>query len=508
MKFRYAILSAVSTKKQAEGTSLADQISICRRLTEKGWVETDGPYIVKGQNRTQYLNLRDAEEEITAIHEMLEGAKERTYDVLVVYDHDRLRDLLSLVYASLSDYGVQLFSVSAQNTPVPPEEYDPYENDSNELMIGISSIRSKAEIARMRRKYRLGMRDRIRVYGLPAQIPFGYRRPLTESHNRKAVPEQIPSICAHLVEIKEMYLRGHSTTELIEYLNQNNVNPPRGTVWYHNTVRDILKNPFYAGIVQFEKSKVKKDRRNKRKSRDRNIAAEKIITGPGKHIPLWDHPTHLAILAEVARRSRSTKGRANNQFTSLIECGECNAPMWRQGNGPRLASGRWIWRCSIERSQHPGITHDDLLDKVARALQTTLPKYLQPRETQSPRIDPPSASRALIADLTDQRTRIEDLFQLGKISMESYDRRVADIDQKIKTAKESSSAAETRAAQRSHVIKLLMSKLSHQVQHIPHWLTHANPSEVNLVLHALLKKIVLHGSQIELIFEDKNDETT
>ena len=298
-KFRYAILSAVSTKKQAEGTSLENQIEICRRMNERGWVETDGPFIVRGQNRTQYLNLRDAEEEIPAIRELLENAKERTYDVLVVYDHDRLRDLLSLVYASLSDYGVQLFSVSAQNTPVPPDQYDPYENDSNELMIGISSIRSKAEIARMRRKYRTGMRDRILIHGLPVQIPFGYRRPLTESHNRKAIPEQIPAICHHLIHIKDLYLTGRSTTQLIEYLQEHNVNPPKGKTWYPNTVRDILKNPFYAGKVQFEKSKVIKDRRNKHRSRDRHIAPEKIITAQGKHIPLWDEPTHLAILAKI-----------------------------------------------------------------------------------------------------------------------------------------------------------------------------------------------------------------
>jgi len=61
MNFRYAILSAVSSKKQAEGTSLDDQVSICRRLSEQGWVETDGPFIVRGQNRTQYINLRAGE---------------------------------------------------------------------------------------------------------------------------------------------------------------------------------------------------------------------------------------------------------------------------------------------------------------------------------------------------------------------------------------------------------------------------------------------------------------
>lgn len=502
MKFRFAILSAVSSKKQAEGTSLENQIEICRRMSERGWVETDGPFIVRGQNRTQYLNLRDAEEEIPAIRELLENAKERTYDVLVVYDHDRLRDLLSLVYASLSDYGVQLFSVSAQNTPVPPEEYDPYDNDSNELMIGISSIRSKAEIARMRRKYRTGMRDRITVYGLPVQIPFGYRRPITETHNRKAVPEPIPSIATHLIEIKDMYLRGRSTTELIEYLIENQVTPPKGSVWYSNTVRDILKNPFYAGIVRFEVSKVKKDRRNKKKSRDRNIPIEKQVTNIGKHTPLWNQQTHTAILTEIARRSRSTKGRANNQFTGLLQCGECNAPMWRQGNGPRLASGRLIWRCSQAKSHHPSITHEDLLEKVGRALETALPKYFKEREREYPQTNPTQNDNAYIEELKAQRTRLEDAYQLGKMSLESYDRRTTEIDDKIKTAMEKSTAAEIRNAKRDQVMKLLMSTLADQAHHLPHWLKNGNPSEVNLVLHAMFEKIVLRKDIVELKFWD------
>jgi len=128
MTFRYAILSAVSSKQQAEGTSLEDQISLCRRVSERGWRETAGPYIVRGQNRTQYLNLRDAESEIPAVRDLLEGARRREFDVLVIYDHDRLRELLSLVYAALGDYGVQLFSMSAQNLPVPPDQYDPQPN--------------------------------------------------------------------------------------------------------------------------------------------------------------------------------------------------------------------------------------------------------------------------------------------------------------------------------------------------------------------------------------------
>jgi len=105
-----------------------------------------------------------------------------------------------------------------------------------------------------------------------------------------------------------------------------------------------------------------------------------------------------------------------------------------------------------------------------------------------------------LLDLREQRTRIEDLFQLGKISMESYDRRIAEIDEKQKTAMEQSTAAEMRNAKRNQVMNLLLSTLSQQAQHLPHWLQHANPSEVNTVLHALFERIILHGDTIELVF--------
>ncbi len=109
-------------------------------------------------------------------------------------------------------------------------------------------------------------------------------------------------------------------------------------------------------------------------------------------------------------------------------------------------------------------------------------------------------NKALLEDLKSQRERIEDLFQLGKISMDSYDRRVAALDEKIKTAVDESTAAEGRAVKRDQVMRVLLSTLGEQAQHLPHWLNHAPPSEVNVVLHALLEKIVLRGDAIELVF--------
>ena len=404
--------------------------------------------------------------------------------------------------AALGDYGVQLFSVSAQNTPVPPDQYDPYENDTNELLIGISSIRSKAEIARMRRKYRTGMRNRILVYHLPVQIPFGYRRPEHEQYNRKAVPEPVPSLAPILIEIKDRFLRGQSTGQLIDYLNEQNIPPPRGKVWHRQTVRDILRNPFYAGFVQFEKSKVKKDRRFKRKSRDRHIPAEKIVTSTGLHQPLWDEAVLREIDAELKRRSRSFKGRKNNQFTGLLHCGECDAPMWRQKNGSRLYPDRLIWRCSIHRSQHLGIHHQELVERVGALLASSLQPYLQKRQSSAP---PEKKTHikdsAWLDDLKAQRTRLEDGYLRGLFSIDVFQRRLAALDQKIRSAEDENSEAQTAALQRQSVIRYLRSTLGDQAAHIPALIARGDPIQLNRILHLLLQKIVIHSpDSIELIY--------
>lgn len=501
MIFRFAILSAVSTYQQTKGTSLEDQIAICRRMSERGWNETAGPYIVSGQNRTQYLNLRDAEIEIPAVRDLLEGARKREYDVLVVYDHDRLRDLLSLVYASLSDYGVQLYSVTAQNTPVPPDQYDPYENDTNELMIGISAIRSKAEISRMRRKYRQGMRNRILVHGLPVQIPYGYKRPPTETATRKVIPEPVPSLTAHIVAIKDLYLRGKSLGECVEYLEANQLPPPRGSVWHHQTVRDILKNPFYAGFVQFEKSKVKKDRRQNRKSRDRHIPPERIVTNRGKHQPLWDETTHRAIVEEMRRRARNFRGRMNNQFTGLLRCGECGASLWRFKNGPRGVPDRLIWRCAEDRKDHPHRTHVELVERIGSLLAQSLAPHLEARQTSIPSIPAPP-KHDLLADLRAQRARLEDAYQRGLFSVESFSARTAVLDEKIHAEENRAAHEEVEAERRRLTRQMLTASLGKHAARLPDWLARADPGEVNRILHLLLEKIVVYADRIELVYAE------
>lgn len=491
--FRFAILSAVSSKQQAakDKTSLDDQINICRRMTEQGWRETAGPYIVRGQNRTQYLNLRDAEIEIPAIGEMLEAAKRGEYDVLIVYNHDRLRDLLTLVYAALTDYRVQLFSISAQNYPVPPDKYDQYDNDINDLLIGISAIRSKSEITNMRRKYRVGNRNRITVHGLPIQIPFAYRKPLDESYNRKAIPEPIPELARALIEIKDLLLDGKSVSQLIQHLNEKNIPPPRAAKWYPQTIRGILRNPFYAGYVMFEKKRVVKDRRNNRSVR---IINPTPLKAKGKHAPLWDDVTHEAIIAEFKARGINYTRRQNNQFTGILHCGECGASMWLYYSGPR--ESRQIWRCSKAKSLHPSVTHSEAIRQTGIFLRENLSASLDQREIKLRAKSAPIAPAIILKDLNTQRERIVDGYQRGLIPLRSFETRAMEIDEKIRSIAEQAASEEQRKREAQTQINAIQNTLGAKAEIIPLWIEKDDPLKVNHILKLLFSEVIINKGEI------------
>jgi DNA invertase Pin-like site-specific DNA recombinase len=111
---RAAIWAAVSTETQAaeDKVSLPAQQELCRALVaSRGWEETAGPYVVAGASRTRWVNLRDAEQAIPELRAMLNDAQAGRFNLLLLFDFNRLRDLLDPVARTLSAYGCQILSV-------------------------------------------------------------------------------------------------------------------------------------------------------------------------------------------------------------------------------------------------------------------------------------------------------------------------------------------------------------------------------------------------------------
>lgn len=506
---RYAILAAVSSKEQAQAdkTSLPNQVKDGRSTSQaRGWIESAGPFSIPGQSRTKYINLRDAEREIPALRALLDSAARGEYDVLIMQDHDRFRSLLRAVYQALCDYHVQLYSLAQPVEPVPPLEFDPYANDSADMYIGVSEIRSSAEISRMRRKYKSGMRDRIRVHGLPVQLPYGYDYPPRYKRSDRPAPVPDPELSPYLIELKDRMLRGQSIRQLVDYLTESGLTPPRSSVWHPGTVREMLKNPFYAGVVRFEVTKVKKDRRNNLISRDRSHP-ENAVTNRGVHEPLWTEDEHKAIVAEFQRRSHRKgkyQGRKNNQFTGLLSCGECGTSLWRYKNGPRALKDRMVWRCPENPTGHIIIAHVELIQKVGATMFTSLGPHLEDRELPQPDEPAPPPGPSL-DNLKAQLRRLEEAYRKGRYDPEHYDEDWDKLTTQIHEIENKDQLEETRRIERLQRLDGLGRTFGPYLHKIPRWLEERDPVEINRVMHLLFETIVIHriqdDYQVELVYK-------
>jgi DNA invertase Pin-like site-specific DNA recombinase len=476
----FAIWAAVSTTAQAEAdkASLAEQEAKCRAVgMSRGWIETSGPYIVPGESRTRWVNLRDAENEIPPLHHMLEDAKRGAFDILILYDYNRLRDLLDPVAKTLASYGVQIFSVSQPVEPLPPEEFHPYASDSESMMRGMSQIISRWQVADLRRKYLYGVSARVR-HGLPGlKVPYGYRKPAGMEQDRQAVPVQVPSEARVVVEIKDAFLRGDGYLDIAACLTEKGIPTPEGaTSWSHSTVKKILANPFYAGKVFFQKNKIIRDPNSPGKPRVKRSITPNLLAD-GRHKPLYSWEDYQAILVEVKRREKMPRNN-RYQFSGLLVCSVC---------GARLCHDHGVWRCKPKggRVDHIGISVEEALALIPPVLKKTLHNI-------NPASVSPSAAVGStdVSDLERQRRRVQQAYESELYSLEEAEQKIRTIDKQIIELRDGE-LTRLRKQKEQEAFLSTLEQAREILEILPAWVRGQDPKRVNLFLMRLCREIVI-----------------
>jgi len=500
MPFRAAIWAAVSTETQAtdDKVSLGAQEELCRSLlTSRGWTEAAGPYVVPGASRTRWINLRDAEREIPPLQAMLDDAQATRFNLLVLYDFNRLRDLLDPVARTLAAFGAQVFSVSQPVEPLPPEDFDTYVADTSSMMQGLSQIISRAQIADLRRKYRFAMPKRVKEFGLPAiSIPYGYSKPPGRETDRRAVPVQIPEEIDVLRTIRNLFLSGHSRGDIAKALTSMGIPAPRSH-WNQATIGMILTNPFYFGQVVFGRSRVKVDPPTGQRKRLQGLPRSLWTVGQGKHEPIWTEEEFEEVQQEIRRRRGRNIGirRQVYQLTSLLRCVECGSTLGRFKNGPRAESDGAIWRCYLGPS-HPraSITESRALLQLAGRLRQLLDGLDLPAASNIPR-EHPIQARQTLRRLEAKRLRFQRAYGDGLMSYEDFANRIRELDEQAEVL--------TRRAAEEHGREAAMKKRQESVDRlagileaVPTFLSAAPAQEVNQALRDLFQEILVGRGEI------------
>lgn len=473
---RYAIWAAVSTEAQAgeDKDSLDNQVRDSKKTGDaKGWSDTHLRYIVPGKSRTRWVNLRDAENDIPPLRTMLEDAKAGRFDLLLMWDYNRLRDLLDPVAKSLSNYGVQLYSVNQPIEPIAPEEFSPYATDSESMMRGMNQIISRWQIADLRRKYRYGVKARV-DRGLPSlKVPYGYMKPPGREQETKVIPVINPAQAVVVVEIKNKYLEGASIKTICDYLTERYPTPSGISAWSRQTVRKILSNPFYAGKVVFGRRLTVNDTRNNIK---KLVSNPTPYMQPGAHQPLYSWTEHLAIMAEFDRR-KDIPTLSRYPWSGMLHCAECGGRLRRKFDGK---AGRY----SCLHCYKVQIRDDDIRSVIPSAIQAALRAVPAEDDLTNHHV----SSDAAILDLDKQRKRIQQAYESGIYSIQEAEGKIKDLEAKIKKLRDTELQVAKQAAERD-AFRISLDEAQELLDDLPEWMLDDDPKEVNRLLLRLIKQV-------------------
>lgn len=161
--------------------------------------------------------------------------------------------------------------------------------------------------------------------------PYGYdKEKLKDEKGYKLIPHKDEAYYAKL--IFELCIEGMGTTSIANHLNLLDVPTRKGGAWVPATIRDILKNPTYVGLLFWQKNpeiKVYTDEGLKKK----RTTNEDHILVKGRHDPLITDEQFLTV-QEMLKNNAT--GRVNNNketknpLNSIVECSACGRKMIRR----------------------------------------------------------------------------------------------------------------------------------------------------------------------------------
>ncbi|MGD1211254.1 MAG: recombinase family protein [Candidatus Acidiferrales bacterium] len=337
---RCAVYARFSSDRQ-KATSIDDQVRKCRQHAKiKGWEILDD-FIFTDEAISGSRSDRDG------FNKMLKAAERtpRSFDCLLVDDTSRFaRDLpYALTKTELLDfYGIEIHFV-AQGINSKSEQF--------RTLMTINGMVDEQYSVALGQKTKRGLEGTAERGNHTGGRCFGYRNIPIESKNQTdaygrativgAKLEVDPDQAETVRRIFQMYVDGHSLKTIAKMLNADKVASPQPALgriqqsWCPSSIRVMLHNERYRGVVIFGKTRKLKDPRTKKRVQRANVEADMIrkefpeqrIVSDGLWNKVQDRIKQVKeIYGERGRKGGLTRARALHSpylFSGLMKCGEC-----------------------------------------------------------------------------------------------------------------------------------------------------------------------------------------
>lgn len=251
-------------------------------------------------------------------------SKEHPFDVILVWKFSRFarNQEESIVYKSLlKKCNVEVVSISE---PLVDGPFGSLIERIIEWMDEYYSIRLSGEVLR-------GMTEKALRGGYQSTLPLGYKM-----NKDTGIPYIYEGEAVIVRKIYKDYIAGHSYLEIARELNSLGYKTKRGATFEGRTVEYILENPFYHGVVRW----------NRQKHDDHTIKdIGDWILAEGKHEALIDKDTWDEVQHLIALRSRPYKARASGHMKhwlgGIVKCSDCGASLMAGLNATRYQCGNY-----------------------------------------------------------------------------------------------------------------------------------------------------------------------
>ena len=432
--------------------------------------------------RAQHLAVVDTYEEVVSgeslatrpeMLRLLEAVEDGRYAGVLCMDIDRLGR------GNMRDQGLILDAFRASKTLIitPDKTYD-LTDDTDETLTEFKAFFARQEYKIIRKRMHRGVVATLEAGGYTSNPPFGYRPcRIGRYPSLEIIPEE-----ARFVRLAfERYASGTGATAIADELNALGAKTRRGAPWTKNTVRYLLTNPVYTGMIYFNRHSCRKGGRTQ--GSYLKDATEWIVADG----------LHEAIISEDLWRAASDRrrlryqpsrydGKAHYALTSLCRCGSCGKHMQIVG-APRELRLHCMTRGCIASARYD-LVEEAVWDSLREQLEAL--QLEQASGTDSRIAGAQSACDRIAASLARVESRITRLYDF--LEDGTYDR--ATFLSRMETAERERSKLLDRQRIAAHNLAVLTdSNRAEQIARLQNALT-LYPTTSEPARNELLKTIV------------------
>lgn len=261
------------------------------------------------------------------IQKMLLEVEKEIYDGIFVVDVDRLARGDTADQSRIS----KAFSFSSTKIITPNKIYDP-NNEADEEYFEFGLFMSRREYKTINKRLNRGRIASVNEGKFVGSVcPYGYtKEKLKGQKGYKLVIDQEESKVVKI--IFKLACDGIGASNIANHLNAIGSIPRKSEVWVSASIRSIIHNPVYYGMIKWNWRKTEKKMINGivYKSRPKH---KDFILVKGLHDPIINEDTFLTANKNSKIKSgKSTKKSLmlQNPLAGLVKCGVCGRTMQRR----------------------------------------------------------------------------------------------------------------------------------------------------------------------------------